>query len=61
MPLPTRRSVVGPDEVDELRILATWIADHEPPALALDPVPDAQRLQDFAAGGRRSTCAAPPP
>ncbi len=44
---PARRSVVGPDEVDELRIAAAWVADNEPPTLPLDPAPDAGRLQDF--------------
>jgi DNA polymerase III subunit epsilon len=44
----TGRSVVGPDEVDELRIVATWIEDQEPPTLALDPGPDPQQLEAFA-------------
>ena len=34
---PPGRTVVPADEVDEVRIVAGWVADHEPPELALDP------------------------
>jgi DNA polymerase-3 subunit epsilon len=44
------RTVVPADEVDELRIVAAWIADHEPPTLALDPAPQPEDLQAFASG-----------
>ena len=30
---------VRPDDVDEVRIVAAWLAEHEPPALPLDPRP----------------------
>jgi hypothetical protein len=30
-----RRAVVSPDEVDEVRIVSTWVAANEPPSLAL--------------------------
>jgi DNA polymerase-3 subunit epsilon len=31
-----RRAVVPPDEVDELRIVSTWVAANEPPSLSLE-------------------------
>jgi DNA polymerase III subunit epsilon len=46
---PPGRSVVPIDEVDEIRIVAGWVAEHEPPALDLDPPPDADDLRRFAA------------
>ncbi|HWV87998.1 MAG TPA: exonuclease domain-containing protein [Capillimicrobium sp.] len=42
---------VPADEVDEVRIVAAWVAANAPPALSLDPRPDAARLAAFAAGG----------
>jgi DNA polymerase III subunit epsilon len=42
------RAVVSVDEVDELRIVAGWIAEHEPGELALDPPPGADELLRFA-------------
>ena len=36
---PAGRPVIPVEEVDELRIVAGWIADHEPPALELEPTP----------------------
>jgi DNA polymerase-3 subunit epsilon len=42
---------VPADEVDEVRIVAAWIAGNAPPALALDPAPNAQRLRAFAVVG----------
>jgi DNA polymerase III subunit epsilon len=41
-------------EVDELRIVAGWAAEHEPASLPLDPAPDEGALLDFlgAAGAR---------
>ena len=38
-----RATPVPADEVDELRIVWGWLADNEPPELALDPAPDAGR------------------
>jgi hypothetical protein len=46
---PAGRSVVPADEIDEVRIVASWVADHEPPELALDPPPSAPALMRFAA------------
>jgi DNA polymerase III subunit epsilon len=46
---PAGRSVVPADEIDEVRIVASWVADHEPPELALDPAPRADELLDFVA------------
>jgi DNA polymerase III subunit epsilon len=41
------RSAVPKDEVDEVRIVASWVADQEPPELALEPPPDAGALLRF--------------
>jgi DNA polymerase-3 subunit epsilon len=41
---------VPADEVDEVRIVASWVAGNAPPQLALDPVPAEARLRAFAAG-----------
>ncbi len=38
------------DEVDEVRIVAAWVAAHAPPQLPLDPAPSVARLAAFAAG-----------
>jgi DNA polymerase-3 subunit epsilon len=46
---PPGRTVVPADEVDEVRIVASWIADNEPPELPLDPPPSAPALMRFAA------------
>jgi DNA polymerase-3 subunit epsilon len=46
---PSGRTVVPADEVDEVRIVASWVADQEPPQLALEPVPSAPTLLRFAA------------
>ncbi len=46
---PSGRTVVPKDEVDEVRIVASWIADNELPELALDPSPSAPALMRFAA------------
>jgi DNA polymerase III subunit epsilon len=42
-------AAVPPEEVDELRIVWSWLAEHEPPQLALDPVPEGDELARFAA------------
>jgi DNA polymerase III subunit epsilon len=46
---PPGRSVVPVEEVDEIRIVASWVADHEPPELPLDPRPSAPALLRFVA------------
>jgi hypothetical protein len=46
---PAGRTVVPADEVDEVRIVASWVADGESPELALDPPPSAPALMRFAA------------
>jgi DNA polymerase-3 subunit epsilon len=48
---PPGRTVVPADEVDEMRIVAAWVADHEPPELDLDPRPGEDALLAFAAAG----------
>jgi DNA polymerase-3 subunit epsilon len=53
---PPGRAVVPADEVDEVRLVASWVADHEPPELALEPSPSAPALMRFAA----DATAAPP-
>ena len=44
---PPGRAVVPADEVDEIRIVASWVADGELPELPLDPAPSADELLDF--------------
>ena len=39
---------VAPEQVDEVRIVAAWVAEHEPPALGLDPAPTTASLAAFA-------------
>jgi DNA polymerase-3 subunit epsilon len=61
---PPGRAVVPADEVDEVRLVAGWIADNEPPQLPLDPPPSAPALMRFAASAAAATTApgpAPPP
>jgi DNA polymerase-3 subunit epsilon len=41
------RSMVPPEEVDEIRIASTWIAANEPPQLDLEPAPDSRSLGEF--------------
>ena len=45
---PRERAPVPADEIDEMRIVSGWIADHEPAELALDPHPGERRLMKFA-------------
>jgi len=51
---------VRPDDVDEVRIVAAWVAEHEPVALDLDPAPTPARLDRFVktATARRPVAAA---
>jgi hypothetical protein len=46
------RRAVPPEEVDEIRIVHTWIAAHDPPRLDLDELPDGHELADWV---RRAT------
>ena len=39
-PHPSRRAPIPPEEVDEIRIVSSWIASHEPPQLELDSETD---------------------
>jgi hypothetical protein len=55
------RSVVPVDEVDEIRIVASWVADQEPPELPLDPPPSAPSLMRFVAETTEPATAAPEP
>ena len=45
---PPGRTVVPADEVDEVRLVAGWVAEHEPPELALEPPPAEGTLLSFA-------------
>src|SRR6185312_12099764 len=45
---PPGRTTVPADEIDEIRIVASWVAEHEPRMLSLDPVPDENALHRFA-------------
>jgi hypothetical protein len=44
---PSGRAVVPVDEVDEIRIVASWVADGELPELPLEPAPSEAELRDF--------------
>jgi DNA polymerase-3 subunit epsilon len=46
-PLARAASSVRADEVDEIRIVHSWIAAHDPPMLALTEPPSPQRLNGF--------------
>jgi DNA polymerase-3 subunit epsilon len=50
---PTRPdpTLVAPGDVDEIRIVHSWIAAHEPPMLSLAEDPSPERLRSFAALG----------
>ena len=45
--LPARRAPVPKDEVDEVRIVSTWIAAHDPPQLELDGPSSPEQLRSF--------------
>jgi DNA polymerase-3 subunit epsilon len=51
LPEPTSRRPpdLRPEEVDEVRIVAAWIAEHEPPALPLDAAREPRALKRFLA------------
>jgi DNA polymerase III subunit epsilon len=46
---PPGRTAIPADEVDEIRIVASWVAEHEPPALTLEPAPEQEALAAFVA------------
>jgi hypothetical protein len=41
--------------VDEIRIVQSWIAAHDPPMLSLSAPPSPERLRDFVAGASNAT------
>jgi DNA polymerase-3 subunit epsilon len=47
---PRRQRPVAPDQVDEIRIVHTWIAANDPPLLELDPVPPRGELERWVRG-----------
>jgi DNA polymerase-3 subunit epsilon len=53
---PGATAHVPPDEIDEVRIISTWLAHHEEDVatLTLDPPPDGARLAEFAAGAQNT-------
>src|SRR5437763_11016987 len=50
---PRRQRPVAPEQVDEIRIVHTWIAAHDPPLLELDPRPPRADLERWL---RRAAC-----
>jgi DNA polymerase III subunit epsilon len=46
---PPGRAPIPAGEIDEVRIVASWIAEHDPPALRLDPDPEHDVLAAFVA------------
>jgi hypothetical protein len=44
---------VAPEQVDEIRIVHTWIAANDPPLLELDPAPPRADLERWM---RRAAC-----
>jgi DNA polymerase-3 subunit epsilon len=52
------RAPVPAAEVDELRIVWGWLADSEPPELALDPPPGEEALRGFVDGEAAASAAA---
>ena len=45
---PPGRTAIPAGEIDEIRIVASWVAEHEPRAISLDPAPDRTALAAFA-------------
>ncbi len=52
------RAAVKPDEVDEVRIVSAWVAEHEPPALALARAADEVQLARWLARATAGAVAA---
>jgi hypothetical protein len=46
---PPGRSPIPAGEIDEVRIVASWIAEHGPATLRLDPAPEHDALAAFVA------------
>ncbi len=44
---PVRRKPIPPEVVDEIRIVQTWVAAHDPPRLELDEPPAAAELDEW--------------
>jgi DNA polymerase III subunit epsilon len=55
---PPGRAVIPAAEIDEIRIVASWVAENEPPALRLAPAPSAETLRAFAGTAAPATHAA---
>jgi DNA polymerase III subunit epsilon len=53
------RTVVPADETDEVRIVSSWIAEHEPPGLPLDPAPEPGALDELVTSLTLEPAAAP--
>ena len=51
---PPGRAAIPADEIDEIRIVASWIAENEPPALTLEPRPNPGAVAAFAADQNES-------
>ena len=45
---PPGRTAIPPGEIDEIRIVASWVAEHEPRVLPLDPAPTSAALMEFS-------------
>jgi DNA polymerase-3 subunit epsilon len=52
------RAPIPAGEIDEVRIVASWVAEHEPPVLVLDPLPGANQLRAFTESGSVAAAAA---
>ncbi|MEA2449081.1 MAG: polymerase subunit epsilon, partial [Thermoleophilaceae bacterium] len=61
LPARGRPALVAPEEVDEIRLVHSWIAAHDPPRLSLDDRPTGEALAAFVdqARGPRSAARAP--
>jgi excinuclease UvrABC nuclease subunit len=55
---PPGRAPIPAAEIDEVRIVASWIAEHEPPTLTLDPKPAHDALLRFAGASAPESAAA---
>ena len=45
---PPGRTAIPPGEIDEIRIVASWVAEHEPRVLPLDPAPTSAAVMEFS-------------
>jgi DNA polymerase-3 subunit epsilon len=53
-----RRPVIPPEEVDEIRIVQSWIASHDPPQLELGPQTAPERVREWVESAVASAPAA---